>query len=58
MVAEIMQDGLQYIGSSARSIWKKDFLKLWADDLASSTPRMLVGGLVMGNTALFDENIP
>ena len=58
MVAEIMQDGLQYISSSARSIWKKDFLKLWADDLASSTPRMLVGGLVMGNTALFDENIP
>lgn len=58
MAAEIMQDGLQYISSSARSIWKKDFLKVWGDDLVSSTPRMLIGGLAMGNMALFDENIP
>ena len=57
-VAEMMRDGLINVGSHLRREWKGDFLKVWASDLGRSLPRMGIGGLVMGNMALFDENIP
>ena len=57
-VAELMVDGLGFVGSQLQREWRKDFIRTWASDWAGSTPRMLIGGLAMGNVALFDENIP
>ena len=57
-VAEIMRDGLGYISSQIQREWRGDFIRLWAEDIAKSTPRMLLGGLAMGNAALFSEDIP
>ena len=57
-VAEIMRDGLGFVSKQLQKEWRGDFIRLWGEDLAKSTPRMLLGGLAMGNVALFDENIP
>ena len=57
-VTEFMIDGLGYVGKQLQKEWRPEFIKAWAGDWAGSTPRMLLGGLAMGNMALFDENIP
>jgi len=57
-VAEAMQAAVSQVASQTRREWRKPFLQEWAKDFAGATPRMGLGGLVMGNTVIFDENIP
>ena len=57
-IAQAMQFVLGQVSSQARGAWRPRFLKEWAKDFASATPRMGLGGLVMGSEVIFDENVP